>query len=228
MMPGEERFNHIEDLFDRMDHDGRSRHVESHLLDVQTPEGLTQARELVNEAIACGFVTAAELARRTNLRPSAISAFRNRKWKGATGTQVAMASALAKAIDQLKRQRVAEETSIDGFVSINAPYSGGTVVTQPFTFKGDRLILNMSTAMAGTIQVGIQDAKGKYLPGYHFTGNPAMWGDEIERAVGWPLGGGDSLRFLEGKPIRLVFRLKDADVFSFRFGETPATPPKAG
>ena len=43
-----------------------------------------------------------------------------------------------------------------------------------------------------------------------------MIGNEIERAVRWT--GGDVAK-LAGKPVRLRFVAKDADLFAIRFGE---------
>ena len=39
----------------------------------------------------------------------------------------------------------------DGFVSLNAGYGGGEVVTKPLTFKGSNLVLNFATSAAGSI-----------------------------------------------------------------------------
>lgn len=42
-----------------------------------------------------------------------------------------------------------------GFVSVNAGYRGGDLVTKPATFSGERLEINLSAA--GEIRVAIQD-----------------------------------------------------------------------
>src|SRR5690606_22651003 len=44
---------------------------------------------------------------------------------------------------------------LDGFVSLQAPYQGGEMVTKPLTFAGKELTLNFSTSAAGGIQVEI-------------------------------------------------------------------------
>ena len=54
---------------------------------------------------------------------------------------------------------------VDGFASVNAPYSGGEMVTRLFTFSGRELVLNYSTSAAGSVRVEIQDAAGKPVPG---------------------------------------------------------------
>ncbi len=104
---------------------------------------------------------------------------------------------------------------IDGFVSVHAPMSGGELITKDLIFFGDKLKLNFSSSAAGDIKVEIQDDKGKPLPGYALEDCPPIFGDSIEREVFWNKG--SDLSILEGKPIRLRFVIRDADLFSFQF-----------
>jgi len=104
---------------------------------------------------------------------------------------------------------------LDGFVSIKAPMSGGELLTKPLTFRGNNLVLNFSSSAAGGIQIEIQDENGKPVPGFTLQDCPPIFGDTIERKVLWK--NGSDLSSLEGKPIRLRFVLRDADIFSFRF-----------
>ncbi len=104
---------------------------------------------------------------------------------------------------------------LDGFVSVQAPYAGGEMVTKPFTFRGKRLLLNFSTSAAGEIRVEMQDASGHALPGVSLEDAEPLIGNEIERAVSWK-NGSDVSRF-EGKPVRLRFVIKDADLYSVQF-----------
>ncbi len=104
----------------------------------------------------------------------------------------------------------------DGFVSINAGYAGGEMTTHPLAFEGRGLELNYSTSAVGSVRVELQDVEGRAIPGFTLDDCPEMFGDEIEGAVSWK-GGGD-LSALAGRPARLRFTLKDADVYAFRFG----------
>ncbi|GEP42605.1 hypothetical protein [Brevifollis gellanilyticus] len=104
---------------------------------------------------------------------------------------------------------------LDGFVSIHAPMKGGEIITKPFHFKGSKLTLNFASSAAGGIEVEIQDAEGKAAPGFTLTDAEAQFGDSIERVVTWKSGADVSA--LTGKPVRLRFVLKDADLYSFRF-----------
>ncbi len=104
---------------------------------------------------------------------------------------------------------------IDGFVSVQAPLAGGQFVTRPITFDGKQLAINYSTSAAGSVQVEIQDAAGKPIPGFTLADCPEIFGDAIQQVVAW--NGGSDLRQLAGKPVRLRFVLKDADLYSIRF-----------
>jgi hypothetical protein len=104
----------------------------------------------------------------------------------------------------------------DGFVSVHAPYAGGEMITQPLTFKGKELVLNVSTSAAGSVRVEIRDAQGTPVPGYTLADSVPMVGDEIERGVTWK-GKGSDVGPLAGKPVRLRFVLKDADLYALRF-----------
>jgi hypothetical protein len=104
---------------------------------------------------------------------------------------------------------------LDGFVSVHAPYDGGEMITKPFTFKGDHLVINFITSAAGGVQVEIQEANGKVLPGYSAEESTILIGNEIERIVSWNKS--TNVGTLAGKPVRLRFVMKDAHLYSIRF-----------
>jgi hypothetical protein len=104
---------------------------------------------------------------------------------------------------------------LDGFVSVHAPYSGGEMITRPFTFTGRELEINFSTSAAGGIRVEIQDPDGIPFPGFSSSECPDMIGDEIGRVVRWEKGA--DVGSLAGSRIRLRVSMKDADLYSFRF-----------
>lgn len=116
-MNPQERFDEIGDIYERLGGEARRHVVDQRLRDIKTQEDLQQAREFVNNIIAQGIITAHQLAKRTNYLPSAISAFRNDKWKGKQGTLFTMASRLTTTIDQFLKEQEAEETAVDGFAT---------------------------------------------------------------------------------------------------------------
>ena len=104
---------------------------------------------------------------------------------------------------------------VDGFVSIQAPLRGGEFTTRPIVFQGSTLELNYSTSAAGSVSVEIQDVNGDPIDGRALADCHEIFGDEIERTVTWKDGTG--LKQLAGRPVRLRFVMKDADLFSFQF-----------
>ncbi len=104
----------------------------------------------------------------------------------------------------------------DGFVALNAPATGGEMVTKPLTFAGSALMLNFATSAAGEIRVELQDASGAPLEGFALAECDPVFGDALERAVTWRDGCSD-LSALAGKPVRMRFALRDADLFSLKF-----------
>ena len=103
----------------------------------------------------------------------------------------------------------------DGFVSINAKYQGGELLTKPLSFEGQELVINYSTSAVGSVQVEIQHAAGGPIKGFAVAQCPEIFGDEIEYVVAWE--GGSDLGKLAGTPVRLRFVLKDTDLYSIRF-----------
>jgi hypothetical protein len=104
---------------------------------------------------------------------------------------------------------------VDGFVSAAAPRSGGEIVTKPLVFDGGNLALNVETSGAGGVEVEVQDAAGDPLPGYELEACPEIRDDSLAHIVRWE-GGGD-VRPLAGRPVRLRFVLRDADLYAFQF-----------
>ncbi len=110
---------------------------------------------------------------------------------------------------------------LDGFVSVNAPWRGGTVTTKPLVFaaapdgKATRLLLNASTSGAGHIKCEVRGEDGRALPGFSLADAKEVFGDEIELAMEWKDGA--DLAALAGRTISLHFEMKDADIYSYVF-----------
>jgi hypothetical protein len=103
----------------------------------------------------------------------------------------------------------------DGLVAVHADYQPGELVTKPLTFDGKYLTVNLSSSAAGGGFVEIQDADGKPIPGFTLAECVELNTDDIARVVSWK--NGSDVSSLAGKPVRLRFRLKDADLFAFQF-----------
>ncbi len=113
--------------------------------------------------------------------------------------------------DRLRRFTI----RMDGFVSVNAKYPGGELVTKPLVFDGKELVINFSTSAIGFVRAEITDADGAVIPGFAMDDCEEIFGDEIEHVVSWK--GGSDVGALAGKPVRLRFAMRDADLYSIRF-----------
>ena len=124
----------------------------------------------------------------------------------------------SKTPNRLRRMTI----RLDGFVSVNAPWSGGSVTTKPLTFAvaeagATRLLVNASTSGSGFVRCEVRDIGGVPIPGFSLAVSEEASGDEIELEMKWK--GGNDLSSLAGKPVILHFELKDADIFSYHFGK---------
>ena len=106
---------------------------------------------------------------------------------------------------------------VDGFVSVHAGAQGGELVTKLLVFSGGKLAVNFVTREGGSVRVELQDADGRPIDRFALADSTELRGDAIEQPVAWK--GGADVRSLAGKPIRLRLELRNADLFSFRFGE---------
>ena len=122
----------------------------------------------------------------------------------------------------MDRRILIRSTVVKRLPSIAQCYAGGELVTKPLVFNGDNLLLNYATSAAGSIRVEIQDIRGNPLPGFALEESPLIWGDEIEHRVRWErshakASSDNPLARIAGKPVRLRFVMKDADLYSLRF-----------
>lgn len=112
----------------------------------------------------------------------------------------------------------------DGIISLHASGKGGEFQTKPINFTGEQLEINFSTSAAGSIYVELLDINGHSIPGFGMDDGAVIFGDEIRRIVQWE--NHDSLKKWQGQPVRLRFKMMEADLFSFRFVSDPIDPEK--
>ena len=107
----------------------------------------------------------------------------------------------------------------DGFASASAHWNGGTLTTKPLIFEGRELEINYRTGASGYIKVELLNEDGYVIPGLHADMCERIVGNEIRRVVKWRRDSNVdyALCHLAGKPVRIKFYLKDADLFSFKF-----------
>ncbi|MBN1341973.1 MAG: hypothetical protein JXQ73_04795 [Phycisphaerae bacterium] len=106
---------------------------------------------------------------------------------------------------------------LDGFVSTDAGYEGGQLVTPPLRFAGKRLELNVDTSAGGCVKVELLDASGKPIEGFREADCVPVCGNSVRMPVTWR-GGGDVDK-LAGKTIQLRLVMKDCKLYAFQFAE---------
>ncbi|MBT5904073.1 MAG: hypothetical protein HOH58_18400 [Opitutaceae bacterium] len=104
---------------------------------------------------------------------------------------------------------------VDGFVSVHAPYDGGELLTKPFRFSGEQLVLNFESSAAGEIRIELRDAAGEPIEGFTVADCALIFGNEIDGEVNWT--GGRDLSELAGQEVQMRIEMKDADLYSFQF-----------
>ncbi|MBN1349433.1 hypothetical protein JXJ21_08490 [candidate division KSB1 bacterium] len=122
--------------------------------------------------------------------------YRHGPYKGKDSGEKTGAIGLAK----IKRGR---------FLSLEASFDSGRVVTKPLLLSGSKLLVNANTAF-GTLQVEVLDQTGNTLPG---------WRTRIQKSDGVDIPvifDGGSLEQFAGQPVRLRFTLINAQLYGFR------------
>jgi hypothetical protein len=104
---------------------------------------------------------------------------------------------------------------LDGFVSLDAGPSGGTIETLPLRCPAARLVLN-ADASRGLIRVEALDDAGVPLDGYSADDCIELRNDAIRHTVRWQQR--DTLP--RNPSVRLRFHLRDASLFSFQLAPT--------
>jgi hypothetical protein len=100
----------------------------------------------------------------------------------------------------------------EGFVSLRGPRDGGVVCTRALRWPGGNLLMN-AAARDGEITVRVSGPDRKPLPGFDHADCVPFRGDATAAAVAWKSHALDELR---GRPLRLEFFVKNADLYSFR------------
>lgn len=101
----------------------------------------------------------------------------------------------------------------DGFVSMDAGDTEGTLTTRPLTFTGRRLFVNVDCP-AGTLRVEALDRDGKVIAGFSREKCIPLWVDSTLQEVRWE--GIEDLAGLAGRDgVRLRFYLRRGSLYAF-------------
>lgn len=99
---------------------------------------------------------------------------------------------------------------LDGFASLHADgKEEEVIVTKPFIFEGNDLFINFSTSARGYLYITLTDENGNKITSWE------TFGDTTDRRVLFQNG---KVSDYAGKPVIMQILLRDADIYSFRFG----------
>ena len=106
---------------------------------------------------------------------------------------------------------------VDGFVSADAGYKGGTLTTVPIIFSGNRLELNVDASAGGFVKVEILDSSDKPISGFTKEDSDVIRGNHITKLVTWK--GNSDLTELVGKSVKIKFYMRDAKLYAFQYSK---------
>ena len=107
-------------------------------------------------------------------------------------------------------QRV--EQRMDGFVSADSAYTGGTLVTKPFAVESDRLSVNIDTSASGDARAALLAEDGSEIPGYALGDSDRIQGNDTSYSLTWR--GKSDLSELIGKRVKLLLRSRNTKLFA--------------
>jgi hypothetical protein len=109
---------------------------------------------------------------------------------------------------------------LDGFLSADFAYDGGTLTTPPVVFSGTHLRLNIDTGAMGTAFVELRDLQGRPLPGFARADCEEIGGSFVDAPVRWK--GRSDLSALRGTPVTVHIAARGAKLYAFQFAPGPA------
>jgi hypothetical protein len=101
----------------------------------------------------------------------------------------------------------------DRYVSRDADAKGGTLTTPPVILEGSKLTVNAH--VGGDMRLRLLDEAGKPIPGFDAADCQPIQGDGVALPVQWK----GSLDTVKGKPVRIEFQMKDAQLYAFDLAE---------
>lgn len=104
------------------------------------------------------------------------------------------------------------EQRMDGFVSADSAYAGGTLVTKPFVLESDRLRINIDTSASGDGRAGLLDEDGTEIPGFGLADSDRIQGNDTQYVLSWRKE--SDLSKLVGRRTKLVLNSRSAKLFA--------------
>jgi hypothetical protein len=103
---------------------------------------------------------------------------------------------------------------LDGFASLYAnPYQEGMIETQSMMSEGTSLVVNARCGQEGYVRTEVRDQHGDVIESCSLENSDPFTGDSVSHTLTW----NGHAAVPHGLWRKVVFRLKDAEIFSFRF-----------
>jgi len=107
----------------------------------------------------------------------------------------------------------------DGFASMDATETEGTLTTRPVRFRGRHLFLN-AAAKGGELRVEALDKQGQVIPPFSRDNCTPIRADKTLHTVKWKSA--SDLSALAGKPVKFRFHLRNGRLYAFWVSPDPS------
>lgn len=104
------------------------------------------------------------------------------------------------------------EQRVDGFVSADSAYTGGSLLTAPFELVSSRLAINVDTSAGGSARAALLDDTGRELPGCSLRESDRIQTNDTRHTLSWR--GREDLSGLVGRRVRLLLKSRGAKLYA--------------
>ena len=104
------------------------------------------------------------------------------------------------------------EQRIDGFVSADTVYAGGSLLTAPFVLNCSHLAINVDTSASGVAHAALLDASGAEIPGCRLEESDRIQGNDTRYILSWRKQ--NDLSRLVGKTVRLLLKSRSTKLLA--------------
>ena len=100
----------------------------------------------------------------------------------------------------------------DGFATMNAGKTAGTLTTRPLKFAGRHLFVNLA-AVSGELRVEVLDRDGKVIAPFTMEACVPIRADKVTQPIVWK--GAEGLSAVAGQPVKFRFHLTNGALHAF-------------
>lgn len=104
------------------------------------------------------------------------------------------------------------EQRMDGFVSADSAYTGGSILTRPFVVKSKQIAVNLDTSASGDACAALYDERGYEIKGFTLEDSDRIQCNDVAHALTWK--GKSDVSKLKGKSVRLLLKSRNAKLYA--------------